>query len=146
MKYLPPVNPSVATPLHTLMSSRPPTILPLPSAVKVPARVKKLLLPAQSSVPLMENAYWPTKLAFENFGGGGGVVPLPRDTPHPAATIATTTKTANATRLPRMLIEHVHWRSPPPQLQGTPLRGRAPEDIPGAIRWQWTAALAVPIG
>src|SRR5260370_32417093 len=106
MKYLPPVNPSVATPLHTLMSSRPPTILPLPSAVKVPARVKKLLLPAQSSVPLMENAYWPTKLAFENFGGGGGgVPPPPYPLPHPAATIATTTTTTNATRFARMLIE-----------------------------------------
>jgi len=81
----------------------------------------------------MENAYWPTKLAFENFGGGGGVVPLPRDPPHPAATIATTTKTANATRLPRMLIEHVHWRFLHAELQATPVRRLSPEDIRGAI-------------
>src|SRR5258708_15466440 len=36
--------------LHTLTSSRPPVIWPFPSALKLPARVKKLLNPEQSSV------------------------------------------------------------------------------------------------
>jgi hypothetical protein len=81
----------------------------------------------------MENAYWPTKLAFENFGGGGGVPPPPYPLPHPAATIATTTKTTNATRFARMLIEHFHWWSLHAELQATPARRRSPEEIRGAI-------------
>jgi len=50
-------NRRVKTPVHTLTSSRPPVIWPLPSAVKLPARVKKLLNPEQSSVPLIKKAY-----------------------------------------------------------------------------------------
>src|SRR6266849_10774936 len=82
MEYVLLVNCRVKTPAHTLTSSRPPEMWPLPSAVKLPARVKKLLSPAQSSVPVIEKAYWPFKLALEKFpagGGGGGpttVVPL----------------------------------------------------------------------
>jgi hypothetical protein len=51
--------------------------------VKLPARVKKLGKPGlgpQSSVPLIESAYWPFKLAFEKFptgGGGGGPTIVP---------------------------------------------------------------------
>src|SRR6267143_1535446 len=47
---------------------------PRPSAVKLPARANKLPCPAQSSVPLIEKAYWPFKLELEKFpvGGGGG--------------------------------------------------------------------------
>jgi len=80
----------------------------------------------------MENAYWPTKLAFENFGGGG-VPPPPYPLPHPAATMATTTKTTNATRFARMLIEHFHWSILRAALEATLVRRRSPEDIREAI-------------
>src|SRR5260370_6009792 len=47
---------------------------PLPSAVKLPARVKGVLNPPHSSVPLIKKAYCPFKLALEKVpaGGGGG--------------------------------------------------------------------------
>src|SRR6267142_6246041 len=85
MEYVLLVNGRVPTPVHTLTSSTPPLMWPLPSAVKLPARAKKVEKPGlgpQSSVPLIENAYCPFKLALEKFpvgGGGGGpttVVPL----------------------------------------------------------------------
>src|SRR6267378_3083352 len=85
MEYVLLVNCRVKTPAHTLTSSSPPEMWPLPPAVKLPARVKKLGAPGggpQSSVPVIEKAYWPFKLALEKFpvgGGGGGpttVVPL----------------------------------------------------------------------
>jgi hypothetical protein len=54
---------------------------PLPSAVKLPARVKELLNPEQSSVPLIKKAYWPFKFALEKFpvggGDGGPTTPVP---------------------------------------------------------------------
>src|SRR5258708_9132326 len=47
---------------------------PLPSAVKLPARVKGVLNPPHSSVPLIKKAYCPFKLALEKVpaGRGGG--------------------------------------------------------------------------
>src|SRR3974390_1259381 len=72
MEYCPPVNCSVAVPGHTLTSSSPVVMWPLPSAVNVPTRVKMLPVPPHSSVPVIENAYWPARLALENFPGGGG--------------------------------------------------------------------------
>src|ERR1700676_701579 len=133
MAYLPPVNRSVATPLHTLISSRPLVISPFPSAVKVPARVKKLLSPPQSSLPLMEKAYWPAKLAFENFGAGGGSVPPRPDPPPHPATKARRIEAAKARRFARMIIEHFHWSFRHAALQATPGRRQSPEDIRGAI-------------
>src|SRR5260370_31337307 len=47
---------------------------PLPAAVKLRARVKGVLNPPHSSVPLIKKAYCPFKLALEKVpaGGGGG--------------------------------------------------------------------------
>src|SRR5215472_8484247 len=65
------------------MSSKPMVMLPLPSAVKLPTRVNRLPTPAQSSLPVMENAYCPARLASENLGGGGdGGGPDPPPSPH----------------------------------------------------------------
>src|SRR6266576_5311121 len=76
------VRTRVLVPVQTFTSSTPPVILPLPSAVNVPMRPKKLPVRPQASVPLMEKAYCPIRLAFEKFptgggGGGGCVEPLP---------------------------------------------------------------------
>src|SRR5882757_11386173 len=46
-------------------------MLPLPSAVKEPTRAKKLPV---TSVPLMEKAYCPLRLALEKLPTGGGGV------------------------------------------------------------------------
>jgi len=81
----------------------------------------------------MENAYWPTKLAFENFGGGGGGVPLALDPPPHPVTKTRRSGTAQARRFARMLIEHVHWWSLHAGLQATLVRRRSPEDIREAI-------------
>src|SRR6266849_2692416 len=111
MEYVLLVNCRVKTPAHTLTSSRPSEMWPLPSAVKLPARVKKLLNPAQSSVPLIENAYWPFKLALEKFpdgGGGGGpttAVPLLQPVHRETTTIAASGKK----RLMERLIAHLLW-------------------------------------
>src|SRR5262245_52219335 len=109
MEYLPLVNRSVATPVQTLTSSRPPVILPLPSAVKVPARVKKLPCPEQSSLPLMEKAYCPARLALENFAAGGGGVGLELDLapPHASTKNAGSSETSTVRRfLKRLTVVH----------------------------------------
>src|SRR6202022_4812814 len=72
IEYAPPVNWRMGTPVQMLTSSRPPVIFPRPSAKKVPTRAKKLPCPRQSSVPLIEKAYCPDKLALENFALGSG--------------------------------------------------------------------------
>jgi hypothetical protein len=76
----------------------------------------------------MENAYWPTKLAFENFGGGGGGVPLPRNPPPHPATKTRRSETAKARRFTRLLIVHFHWSILRAALEATLARRRSPED------------------
>src|SRR6476646_560484 len=98
----------ISAPLQLLMSSNPAVIRPFPSAVKLPIRANGLALTVpplpQSSVPLIENAYFPLKVAFENLAGGGGGVPPPPpdDDPPPHAAektpIATEAVTARANR------------------------------------------------
>src|SRR5215813_3865110 len=89
--YVPPVKSIVSTPEQLLMSSTPTVIRPLPSAVKLPIRPNATPDPLHSSVPVIEKAYFPDKVAFENLaggGGGGGFPPPPPDDPppHPAMT------------------------------------------------------------
>src|SRR5260370_31912594 len=108
MEYVPPVNGIVATPVHTFTSSRPVVMLPFPAAVNVPARPKKLPCPPHDSVPVIENAYCPAKLALENFapggGGGGGPGFDPPTPPHAAVNDAKASKTTRARRFIRIFI------------------------------------------
>src|SRR4029077_5214731 len=105
MEYVPPVNGIVSTPVHTLTSSRPAVMLPLPSAVNVPARPKKLPCPEHSSVPVMEKAYCPAKLALENFapGGGGGGGGGPGFDPPPPHAVVNNTKASETSRASRFI-------------------------------------------
>src|SRR6266849_9453295 len=127
MEYVLLVNCRVKTPAHTLTSSRPSEMWPLPSAVKLPARVKKLLNPAQSSVPLIENAYWPFKLALEKFpvgGGGGGpttAVPLLQA----AATEPSSMAASRVRRLRERFIAHQSAAEPVARPGHEPRRERA---------------------
>src|SRR5467141_3816542 len=86
MEYALLVNLKVKGPVQTFTSSRPPVIWPLPSAVKLPARVKGVLNPPQSSVPPIKKAYCPFKLALEKVpvGGGGGGPTIAVLLPHAA--------------------------------------------------------------
>src|SRR5258708_14218189 len=95
------VNRSVKTPVQTFTSSRPPVIWPLPSAVKLPARVKGVLNPPQSSVPPIKKAYCPFKLALEKVpvGGGGGGPTIAVLVPHAAQKEATRIAASGASRL-----------------------------------------------
>src|SRR5882757_4054070 len=60
-------------------------MLPLPSAVKEPTRAKKLPV---TSVPLMEKAYCPLRLALEKLPTGGGGVGVEPPPPQAAAKTA----------------------------------------------------------
>src|ERR1700688_1228208 len=82
MEYVPPVNCTVFSVPPSLTSSIPAVMLPFPSATKLPTLERNAPTLTLASVPLIENAYVPLRLAFEKFpaGGGGGVVtdePLP---------------------------------------------------------------------
>src|SRR5579864_9296246 len=85
MEYVPLVNCTVLEAVPSMMSSMAEVMLPLPSATKLPTRPRKAPTFVLASVPLIENAYVPLRLALEKFpmgGGGGGADPLP---PHAAA-------------------------------------------------------------
>jgi hypothetical protein len=69
--YVPVKDTLVLTPETRLMSSRPPVMLPLPSAVKLPA----MTTAPPESKPLNRKAYGPVSLAGSSVtavGGGGG--------------------------------------------------------------------------
>src|SRR5258708_35799542 len=74
---------------------------PLPSAVKLPARVKELLNPPHSSVPAIKKAYCPFKLALEKVpvGGGGGGPTIAVLVPHAAQKEASRIAASGARRL-----------------------------------------------
>src|ERR1700682_2037084 len=106
-------NRSVKPPVQTFPSSRPPVIWPLPSAVKLPARVKGVLNPPHSSVPPIKKAYCPFKLALEKVpvgGGGGGptiAVPLPHAAQNEANRIAASGKKR---LMERFIADLLGWR------------------------------------
>src|SRR6202158_771199 len=109
MEYVLLVNCRVKTPVHTLTSSRPPVIWPLPSAVKLPARVKGVLNPPHSSVQAIKKAYCPFKLALEKFpvGGGGGGPTIAVLLPHAAQKEATRIVASGKKRLMERFIAHL---------------------------------------
>src|ERR1700688_3808051 len=150
MEYVPLVNCSVSTPVHMLRSSSPSVMLPWPSARNVPARPKKLPAPAHSSVPLIENAYWPEKLALENFAGGGvGPGPGPGldsdPPPHPAAKSASVTQTSGANRFFCALIAASSAaRLKRAAIAARPGRGYLPAGIPWVIAPRSPVSRAAP--
>src|SRR5882762_1696283 len=117
MEYVLLVNGRVPTPVHTLTSSTPPLMWPLPSAVKLPARAKKVEKPGlgpQSSVPLIEKAYWPFKLALEKFpvGGGGGGPTIVPPLLHAAVREASRIVTSGSRRMiERFIVDLLGWRA-----------------------------------
>jgi len=90
---------------------------PLPSAVKLPARAKKVEKPGlrpQSSVPLIEKAYWPFKLALEKFpvGGGGGGPTIVAPLLHAAVREASRIGTSGSRRMiERFIVDLLDWRA-----------------------------------
>src|ERR1700681_1080286 len=80
---------------------------PLPPAIKEPARPKILACSAHSSVPVMERAYCPTKVALETYapgGGGGGRSEIYPPPPPPAAKNVTKSQASGAIRFTRVFI------------------------------------------
>src|SRR6267143_34029 len=87
---------------------------PLPSAVKLPARVKGVLNPPHSSVPLIEKAYWPFKLALEKVpvGGGGGGPTIVPPLLHAAVREASRIVTSGSRRMiERFIVDLLGWRA-----------------------------------
>src|SRR4029077_14522541 len=69
---------------------------PLPSAVKLPTRAMNAPKLTPASLPLMEKAYVPLRLALENLPAGGGGTEGALFPPHAAANNATTAARTNA--------------------------------------------------
>src|SRR2546423_10188296 len=100
----------MSIPVHRFRSSSPLVMCPLPSAVNVPARAKRLPCAGvpHSSVRLIETAYGPFRLALVNFGGGGGGPPLlpPPPPPQPTASSIRKIETQDAAHLRWPFIAH----------------------------------------
>src|SRR2546423_10121672 len=100
----------MSIPVHRFRSSNPLVMCALPSDVNVPARAKKLPCAGvpHNSVPLIENAYWPFRLALVNFGGGGGGPPLlpPPPPPQPTASSVRKIETQETAHLRWPFIAH----------------------------------------
>src|SRR5260221_4205542 len=115
-------------------SSTPLVMLPLPSAMNEPMRAKKA---PETSEPLIENAYWPLRLAVvKPPTGGGGVTtePLP---PHAAAKSAATRLRNSArrfiARLPSGQRQH---------LQGEPCWIESRREREGTLAWNGSPGFA----
>src|SRR5215510_8028652 len=95
-------------------------------------RANKLPCPAHNSVPLIENAYCPLKLAFVNFGGGDGRPPLlPPLPPQAVANNAKTIETRETVLPVRTFITH---RPVASFARAQPRSRAAPRHSPEAIR------------
>src|SRR2546421_4403809 len=89
-------------------------IRPLPSAVKLPARVKALLNPPHSSVPAIKKAYCPFKLALEKVpvGGGGGGPTIVPPLLHAAVREASRIATSRSSRMiERLIADLLGWHA-----------------------------------
>src|ERR1700686_4076104 len=105
MEYVPPVNCTVLTAPASVMSSMAAEMLPPPSATKLPTRAINAPGLRLASLPLIEKAYVPFRLAFEKAPVGGGGVGV--EEPPPPQAAANTASAPTAHRIARRFTVHL---------------------------------------
>src|SRR5580693_5379609 len=102
-------------------------MFPFPSAMNDPIRVNGTTASvawSQQTVPVIENAYCPCRLLFENrFGGGGGVVVEP---PPPLQAPAHNAAAAQKKTLHPRFIAYLPRSNAPSPFQGASARAECP--------------------